>query len=335
MGLVDDTNTNVVFLAGLGRSGSTLFERMVAELPGVCSLGEVVHLWERALRNDERCGCGASFSACPFWTAVGRHAFGGWENLRADEVLGLQRRVDRNRFVPRLAMPWLRPATRADLERYLDLYERIYAAASQVSGADVVVDSSKHVSLAYCLRWARGIDITVAHMVRDSPGVAYSWSKEVPRPEVVGRVELMPRYGVLRVAAMWTVYNLLLELLGRLGIRSTLVRYEDVVNDPRAVLRDVADSAGLSTTNDSTEFVSGDAVRLTTGHTVAGNPMRFRTGTIPLRRDDAWRRDLPISSILAITTLTLPVRWRLGYLRRDVGRPLPRRPWSIKRGSLT
>ena len=42
----------VGFVGGFGRSGSTLLERVVAELPGVCALGEVLHLWERGVRRN-------------------------------------------------------------------------------------------------------------------------------------------------------------------------------------------------------------------------------------------------------------------------------------------
>ena len=61
----------VLYLGGFGRSGTTLVERLLGELPGVCALGEVVHLWQRDIRDDERCGCGVRFSACPFWQSVG------------------------------------------------------------------------------------------------------------------------------------------------------------------------------------------------------------------------------------------------------------------------
>src|SRR5690606_8994182 len=43
----------LVFVGGIGRSGSTLIERLLGELPGVCSMGEVVHMWRRALVDDE------------------------------------------------------------------------------------------------------------------------------------------------------------------------------------------------------------------------------------------------------------------------------------------
>ena len=34
----------VLFIAGTGRSGSTLLERMLGQVPEACPLGEVVHL---------------------------------------------------------------------------------------------------------------------------------------------------------------------------------------------------------------------------------------------------------------------------------------------------
>ena len=39
----------VVYLGGLGRSGTTLLERLLAARPGVCAAGETVHLWQRGL----------------------------------------------------------------------------------------------------------------------------------------------------------------------------------------------------------------------------------------------------------------------------------------------
>ena len=65
----------VLYLGGLGRSGTTLVERLLGELPNVCALGEVVHLWQRDIVDDERCGCGESFSRCAFWTAVGKRDY--------------------------------------------------------------------------------------------------------------------------------------------------------------------------------------------------------------------------------------------------------------------
>lgn len=93
-------NARVLFVGGLGRSGSTLLELILAQHPDVCAVGEVVHLWERALGGDERCGCGERFTACDFWQRVGEHAFGGWSAVDRDDVLALKATVDRTRHIP-------------------------------------------------------------------------------------------------------------------------------------------------------------------------------------------------------------------------------------------
>src|SRR5688500_6785417 len=68
----------VLLLGGAGRSGATVLERVLGELPGACSAGELVHLWQRGVLDDETCGCGESFGRCPFWVEVGARAFNGW-----------------------------------------------------------------------------------------------------------------------------------------------------------------------------------------------------------------------------------------------------------------
>ena len=317
----------VVFLGGLGRSGSTLLERMLGELPGVTCLGEVVHLWQRALRSDERCGCGAPFSGCPFWQEVGRRAFGGWDRLDAEEVLALKHRVDRTRHVPRLGLPRLRRAVRRDLAAYVALYERVYAAAAEATGAEVLVDSSKHASLAYCLRWSRRVDLRVLHVVRDSPAVAQSWAKEVRRPEVThGGDELMPRYGLLRVAARWTVDNLMFDVLSLLGTRTHVIRYEDLVDDPWRTLSAAARHADLPHAHRDLGFIGDSGVHLRRTHTVAGNPMRFEVGALVLRRDEVRRDLLPAVPQWLVGALTAPVRTRFGY---------PRQPAAAARQELS
>ena len=64
--------SRVLYVGGLSRSGSTLIERLIGELPGVCAVGELVHLWERGIAEGERCGCGEPFRRVPV-LAAGRH----------------------------------------------------------------------------------------------------------------------------------------------------------------------------------------------------------------------------------------------------------------------
>ncbi|MEU6999626.1 sulfotransferase [Nonomuraea sp. NPDC046570] len=297
----------VIFLGGLGRSGTTLLERLLGEIPGVVPLGEVVHLWRRGVLGGEPCGCGEMFAACPFWGEVGERAFGGWSAGLAERVLALRRRVDRTRRIPFLGHP--------DLDEYVTAYSRVYQAAAEVAGAEVVIDSSKHASLAFCLA-AGGVDVHVVHVVRDPRAVAHSWHRTVERPED-GRP--MTRWGPVRTSLHWTAQNLALDLLSRRGVPVTRIRYEDLLAAPGPALHTLTATLGVNQTGPHSTgalpdgFLTGATARLGIAHTASGNPMRFTVGAVELARDDSWRSGLPRGRRALVAGLTGPLMARYGY----------------------
>jgi hypothetical protein len=301
----------------------------LGELPGVCTLGEVVHLWQRDLRDDERCGCGTRFSGCAFWTAVGEEAFGGWHRVDVDRVLALQAAVERTRHIPQLAAGLVGAARLARVTEYAGYYTAVYRAAARVTGARLLVDSSKHSALAHCLRWAvarpgqqpgeEPVDLRIAHVVRDARGVAYSWTKTVARPEAEG-VAVMTRYSPGRSALLWNGHNAAFDLIRRCGVPVVRLRYEDFLADPRRVLRELATFAGLDVSGNPLHFLSHGHVDLHAGHSAAGNPMRFTTGRVTLRPDDAWRAALPAAQRRLVRALCGPLLHRYGYTAP--GRPM-------------
>jgi Sulfotransferase family len=306
----------VLYLGGLGRSGTTLVERLLGELPGVCALGEVVHLWQRDVRDDERCGCGARFSACRFWRSVGERAFGGWQHVDVERVHALRGAVERTRHIPRLASAAAAPPGVAE---YAARYARVYEAAAEVSGAAVVVDSSKHSALAHVLRWADGVDLRVVHVVRDARGVAYSWTKTVARPESDGADD-MTRYSPGRSALLWNAHNAAFGLLARRGVPVRRIRYEQLLADPRAALRELAAYADIPVADADLRFLGDGHADLGVGHSAAGNPMRFTVGRLPLRRDDAWVRALPRAQRRLVGAVCGPLLRAYGY---PLNPPLP------------
>jgi hypothetical protein len=316
----------VLFLGGLGRSGTTLLERLLGELPGAVSLGEVVHLWERGVGDDERCGCGVPFGRCAFWREVGDLAFGGWDRLDLDRLRSLKEEVDRTRHIPVLARRQLPAESHTALSEYLSHYTRLYGAVRQVSGGEVVIDSSKHAALAFCLRWAAHagtgeIDLRVVHVVRDSRGVAYSWTKQVRRPEAAkDGAEFMAQWSPAKAAVHWNAENAAFSLLARRGTPMVRLGYEEFLRAPMRSLSRIAEFAGLPADEAALGFLTeadGTATaRLSANHTASGNPMRFQTGPIVLRRDDTWRTGLAPTERRKVTALTLPLLRHYGYMDR-------------------
>ncbi|MFF5206586.1 sulfotransferase [Streptosporangium sp. NPDC000396] len=308
----------VVFLGGLGRSGTTLLERLLGEVPGIAPLGEVVHLWARGVLTNELCGCREPFRLCPFWRKAGKRAFGGWSEGLAHRVLALRHRVDRTRHIPALAQliaeervdagGWPSPKI-AELDEYVAAHRRLYDAAGEVADCPVVVDSSKHASLAFCLA-AAGVDVHVVHVVRDPRAVAHSWGRQVARPED-GRP--MTRWSPARTSSHWLAQNLGIEFLGRRGVPVTRVRYEDLLEAPATTLRRLVARIGLRPRLD---FLNGTQAELSPAHTASGNPMRFTVGRIALTPDDGWRTAAPARHQRLVTALTWPLMIKYGYSGR-------------------
>lgn len=304
----------VLYIGGWGRSGSTLLECVLAEAEGTVALGEVVWLWDRGLVKDELCACGEPFGACPFWREVGRVAFGGWSNVDPARMAALKDAVDRQRRMPQSVRRRPGAVFRAQVQEYAGRFQQVYRAARGVTGCPVVIDSSKEIPTALALSHLDDLDLRVLHIVRDARGVAYSWSKVVERPEADG--EPMPRFSPARSTALWLSGNLTVAGLVHRGVPVTRMRYEDLVDAPSAAIDRAWRDLELPG-RPSVPMLDASTVELHPTHSVAGNPMRFRTGVTELRRDDAWRTALPANDRRLVTAMSYPVLKAFGYLEHD------------------
>ena len=186
-----------------------------------------------------------------------------------------------------------------------------------MSGCDLVVDSSKHPSLAHCLRWQPDLDLRVLHLVRDSRAVAYSWSRQVRRPDT-DTESYMTRYSPAMAAGQWNAQNAAFHLLAR----ARRAHYAAEVRGlhRRAGRRPCAGSpiSPGCRAQDDYPFLGADGRRpglsWTTAHSVSGNPMRFTTGKIPISRDERWRTGMPKAQRQAVTALTFPLLAGYGYV---------------------
>lgn len=313
----------VLYIAGSGRSGSTLIERTLGAAPGFANVGELIELFRRTVTLDENCGCGERFSRCPFWTEVGRQAFGGWDSAIVVKTGELHSRVARQRKLPSLLLRDRMPKQfRQDLHDYRSAFSRIYAAVARVSGARVIVDASKWPAQALCLSTDPATDLRILHLVRDARGVAHSWQKpDVARPQTNGVDKLvMATHESADTAARWVAFQSEATLVGKLAGHATRIRYEDFVTAPRQTLETSLREIGLEPEPDWFAHVNGDRVHLPASHGLSGNPSRFQVGEIRVSRDEAWRTEMPARDRMFVTAITLLPLSAYGYLAKPVGR---------------
>src|SRR5204863_2882855 len=177
------TDVKVLFLAGKGRSGGTLLASLLGQLPGFFNIGELNRLWDWGLVSNFRCGCGLPVQECPTWHAILEAAD---ESLAGTGIPPLTTaRIDLAqhevvRWPRLLRLLRARPSTRSRweaLDRYTTASSAVYRAIAHVTGARVVVDSSRLPIEPVALGLVPGVDVRVAQLVRDPRAVVYSWKR--------------------------------------------------------------------------------------------------------------------------------------------------------------
>ena len=314
----DSPRVKVLFIGGYSRSGSTLLDCMLGQLPGVVSTGELAYIWTHGLQENRLCGCGQRFLECEFWAEVGKLAFGGWSNVDAGEMRDLELRVNRHRFVPMLMAPRLSRRYTHDLRRYGAVLARLYRAIQQAGGARLIVDSTIDPAYGFLLSHVDALDLRLVHLVRDSRATAFSWTRWQRRKDRVDTVMYQRRFHPAASALRWSAYHLLVHMLGATSrLRPLLVHYEDVVASPRRELTRIMEHAGERLDPDALAFLGSGEVELGVNHTVAGSLMRLHQGPLPIREDDEWRRALSPLHRRTTTILSWPLLAAYGYVARN------------------
>ena len=300
--------TRVLYIAGSGRSFTTLLGHILGQVEGVTYVGEAMYGGESLAAR--RCGCGVALSACPFWLAV-RDAAGEGRRLEAPEFFGLGRYA-RWRHVPWSLLPGGRRRLEARYGEHWHGCRRLYETVAALSGAEVLVDSSKSLPYGRMLSLIPGLDVRVVHLVRDPRAVAHSWNRFKPAPDRFS-APFMGRRARGRAALFWMASNAGAELFFRQRRGAYLrLRYEDLAERPREsidrIVRLATDRAVRA------PFVDARTVRLRATHSISGNPDRLQTGLVEVRPDLRWKTAMPAADRRVVTALTWPFLVRYRYL---------------------
>ncbi len=300
--------TKVLFVTGMGRSGSTILDNMLGQLEGFFSSGELMYLWDRGMQQNLLCGCGEKFRDCELWLRVMTRL------PELDDHLAVRLCEIREHLTPLRAVALSELFSHSlveDLEFYKEHLGRLYRAVVAETGCRVIVDSSKFPGHGLAISRLDDVDLYVLHMVRDSRAVAQAWRKDMiydaSGPETVYATILEPAVS----SRQWTRWNLAVEMLWQDDPRYLRVRYIDFVAEPRATLERILEVMGLA--GAKLPLVGDNEVDLQPSHAVAGNPSRFRLGRVALRYDGAWKEKQTARERRLVTALTWPLLQRYGY----------------------
>jgi hypothetical protein len=186
----------------------------------------------------------------------------------------------------------------------------MYQSVFNVTGANIVVDSSKHPSHGYLLGLLDTGNVYVLHLVRDSRATAYSFQQRKVDPGLpTGYVR---RFSLMRSCSKWSSNHLACEWLWKTsGKRYLQLKYEEFAARPRETIKAVLRFLNVGPAE--APFLSDHTVDLRPLHGGAGNPDRYKSGTIDIRPDNRWQLDMSTLQRLLITALTIPGLVHYGY----------------------
>jgi hypothetical protein len=319
------SDVQVLYIAGLGRSGSTLLCRTLGAVDGFLSTGELMRILGRGVITNDLCSCGAPVGKCELWQRVLHDLFARCPNLDLERLEQTRRRITEDWEFLRFLFFRRGQLDRDlhDLRRFLaELYRSIHA----VTNVRVVVDASKSFMFAKLLCETPGVRVNVVHLVRDSRGVAHSLAKKTPRPGTSGRVEHFGQHGAFVGSVFWSAANVATECLSRWTPRGVRVRYEDFIANPSGTVRTIVQTLYPDLSSPPIPHVNGHSVHLGIDHLIASNPNRSRHGDIELQEDLAWHREMSATRRWVVTGLTFPLLRRYGYRTLPVAQPHAKRP---------
>lgn len=264
----------IAYITGLSHSGSTLLDLMLGAHSQCFSVGELKHLGHYARQemkkntgepHHSKCTCGAKpLLTCPFWSQVD-------SVMRQKYSIGLSE---------------LETSSTSDSEAFRQSFQPLYQALFEVSGADVLVDSSKQPGRLPLMRQLDGFEVIPIHIYREPKGQIYSQLKKGS-----GLFQSVRNYN--------TQTREILETLN--GKTYIPVSYEVLAREPVSTVSDIM--AGLGLTFEETQMNWSTRIK----HNVGGNRMRKKKDNT-ITPDESWSAMLNPLQRLYIDVATRPIR---------------------------
>ncbi len=304
-----DSKTKVLYIAGNGRSGSTLLDVLLGQVEGTFAVGELRRIWDRGFIENRPCGCGAPFLECPTWNAIFDEAFGGMDAIDPQKLVGYRERMTQTKHLPGMVLRGRHARPKGEMRLdYLATLEKLYAAIPKVTGCEVIVDASKWPMYAYMLDLLPNVELYVLHLVRDPRATAYSWSRKKEYDPGL----YLPQQGLVKNNFYWLMWNpAITRLWNRPDANYLFFPYEQFIREPETMMQKAVELVGLG--DRELPFVDASTVQMGPTHAVAGNVARHTQGPVKLRLDDEWQTKLPWARKAIVSAFTWPLLGRYGY----------------------
>jgi hypothetical protein len=295
----------IIYIAGYGRSGSTLLDVILGSHPQIIGTGELANIFDCMDDPASTCSCGKNVHDCSFWGDVTTY-------LQSDKQAGQKHR---DGVIQKSCEDWTNGSLlfndrKKRYDGYRTLMTGLFDYIFKISGKEFVVDSSKN---AYTSSWRPlalkkicGYDVKLIHLIRDGKGVMTSKMRGDNTDMRKGIYRKKP-FAALEGLFGWIFANLVV-IITRILLPPKayyLMKYEDMVREPEEELTRVGSFLGL----DFKETIH--SIRrmkpIPVGHLISGNRLAYNNSTILIDKDSVRKASLPLHLSILYYFLGWPI----------------------------
>lgn len=303
--------TKIIYIAGCGRSGSTLLERILNSHEKLFATGELSFFLD-LIEFDHESGTHKSrVSDSEFWSEITREVLDESSDLDQlkenqlafESVLGLKNCL--------LGSPSDRALVYKEFTR--KLFDTIEQHLPQDN--EYIIDSSKTARLAFmrpiALSKVAQCEVKVIHLVRDGRGCIGSYLKGSNRKMEQGLDPQIP-FAALRCSLTWFFAQTAAHIFQLFSSSDSYlrVRYEDFVKNPEQTLNTIGTFLNLNFA-DQIDMLENEQ-NIPFADQIAGNRVRNQPKII-LKKDVSWKQQLKWYHQLLFWVLDWPYALWYGY----------------------
>jgi hypothetical protein len=293
----------LIYICGLGFSGSTLLDLLLGSHSQMESVGEV----HKYSQYQGMCTCLKNVNDCHYWQEITKRF-----QQYLTEIGTSPAEVDTSN----IRYPDLTTKLKFFLKSELHFSPEfirsyginnyyLYKAILDATGKAMIVDSSKQLKRAMCLKFSGKFDVKIIYLIRECCGYLHSRKKRdygtvvsATLIDKAGNVERQIQKslfdGPVKTSLTWYFSQIayLTYLKKHHRDNTILVHYTNLCSDPEKELTRICDFIDVPFEENMLHF--GNMIH----HNIAGNPMRNnKAQNQTIRYNDAWKQHLTSSEL--------------------------------------
>jgi len=282
--------TNIIYLMGAGRSGTTALATFLGNNDNILTVGEMHQFFEHITEN-KTCSCGEQLDKCVVWSKV-------LKDLPKDYVEDAREysefcsMFEYHSSVPKYL---LKKFTHEEISKYILINETVFQAIKKNNDKKYFLDSAKYIGRFLGLNKSEKLNIKTIYVIRDVRGVINSFSKQVQSPR-----------SAIGTIGYWLVVNSVAELVYRFSKKGTVLklRYESLIDEPIKEFERLEKFLEIDL-SDLKNRIEND-MSFDMPHIIGGNRMK-ENKEIKFQKDISWRNKYSKGKQLLYYLLASPI----------------------------